>query len=91
MNHARPAHVERRTIGARPKLTPPKPKAWNHQDELRERRGKPFILTLTDGSKIEGYLAEADQFTLKVRFADENGQSVVTFSKHSIRSYQFAE
>lgn len=89
--NARSVQVERRAPGARNKLTAPKIKGWSHQDELREKRGLPVTLVFTDGFFIEGILADADQFTIKLRLHDPNGQSSLTYFKHDIRSYQFAE
>lgn len=48
------------------KNKPRKPKAWNHQDELKSMRGKEVEVTLTDDDWDNGVLQEADQFTIKV-------------------------
>lgn len=91
MNQARPAHVERRMIGARPRLTPPKPKAWSHQDDLKDAVGKTVALLFSDGTVKAGPLVAADQFTLKVRIVVTDGQSVMTFFKSALVAYGIKE
>jgi hypothetical protein len=63
-NRGRPFVVERRDNGT--KRTPLKPKAWNHQDELRSYRGRNVRVVFMDQDPVEGVLLEADQFTIKM-------------------------
>lgn len=84
---------EHRNNRDRPKLTvPPKPKAWAHQDDLREMIGKKIQITLQGsnapglalGIPLVGTLVAADTFTLKI---DGGGQSAMTYFKHALTSY----
>jgi hypothetical protein len=64
-----------------------KPKAWSHQDELKEAVGKTVRMAFLDDSSATGVLVSADAFTLRVR--DE--QSVFTYFKHSMIGYEVME
>ena len=71
----------------RPILSKPhKPKAWNHQDDLKSLKGKSVGIEMQNASEVFGVLLEADQFTLKI--LETNTQSVVTYFKHSLTSFR---
>jgi hypothetical protein len=64
-----------------------KPKAWSHQDELKQAVGKTVKLyhLAEDGTAYSaGELVSADAFTLRVR----HQQSVLTYFKHGIVAYE---
>lgn len=60
-----------------------KPKAWNHQDELKELVGKEINIGWFDGATGKAILLAADQFTLKVRTAEEEHPLIIF--KHAVR------
>ena len=45
---------------------PKKPKAWNHQIELKSLIGSEVSVTTARGEKVLAVLKECDQFTVKV-------------------------
>ena len=66
-----------------------KPKAWNHQDDLKAGVGRPIYIVHRDGTKAWGDLAAADQFTLKLIHDAPEGKSAVTYFKHDLAAYSF--
>ena len=82
--HNRPV-IERRGPGAL--RQPMKPKAWNHQDELKAAVGREITLFFGDTSR-RGKLLGADQFTIKVSF---NYQSAMTYFKGNLASYRIED
>ncbi|MCP1540036.1 hypothetical protein [Methylorubrum extorquens] len=78
-----PVQFERR--GPTAPRSPNRPKAWNHQDELKAHYGKGIALLLPDGATKTGVLVAADQFAVKVELpgSDGKGKSALTFLKGS--------
>lgn len=74
--------LERRGGGHRQKHPIPK---WSHQQELDRLIGKEVRVTHGEAEYTFGMLVNADAFTIQLAQKD---QSVVTYFKHSIRSYQ---
>jgi hypothetical protein len=79
--------VERRGHTGR---VPFKPKAWSHQDDLREGRGKIIQLGITGREPIEGVLLEADQFTIKLQHV-ANPKKISVFFKSAVAGFWFVE
>lgn len=73
--------IERR--GASAPRQPYKPKAWNHQDELKAALGREITVHF-DGRSHTGTLVAADQFTIKV---SRNDQSALTYFKGNLLGY----
>lgn len=64
-----------------------KPKAWSHQHDLADLRGRKIRFQMELG-EYEGVLLEADQFAIKVRFDSGPGEArTETFFKHAIFSF----
>lgn len=82
--HTRPV-IERRGPGA--PRQPMKPRAWNHQDELKAAIGRQITLYL-DGPARSGRLVAADQFTIKVA---HQSQSSLTYFKGNLLGYSIEE
>ncbi|UIN38308.1 hypothetical protein [Methylobacterium oryzae] len=74
--------IERRGPGA--PRQPMKPRAWNHQDELKAGVGRDVTLALLDGTTRRGKLVAADQFTIKAAIGN---QSALTFFKGNLLGY----
>jgi len=73
----------------RPRPKNHKPKAWTHQQELSNLRGKEICIFFIDDSYKVGTLVEADQFTLKlaISIAGKENKSVLTFFKSAMKGY----
>lgn len=84
--HTRPSVQFERRGPAAPR-TPFKPKAFNHQDDLKDAVGKQVVLVTLRGTTVEGELLGADQFTIKIRRCDVESKSVLTWFKHALASY----
>jgi hypothetical protein len=83
--HTRPV-IERRGPGA--PRQPMKPRAWNHQDELKAGAGRDVTLFLLDGTTGRAKLVAADQFTIKVWFVDH---SSLTYFKGNLLGYRIED
>jgi len=65
-----------------------KPKAWNHQDDLKGLIGKWVNLVLANGEIVEGTLVAADQFTIKISEKWDDGTSFdAVYFKSSLTSF----
>lgn len=67
-----------------------KPRAWNHQDDLKALRGKKIIFRLReDVENLTGVLIDADQFTLKLEYISSatGNKSTLTYFKHALEFY----
>lgn len=78
--------IERRGPGA--PRQPMKPKAWNHQDELKASAGRDVTLFLLDGTTRRAKLVAADQFTIKAALT---GQSALTYFKGNLLGYRIED
>ncbi|MCK1543282.1 hypothetical protein IVB12_15305 [Bradyrhizobium sp. 179] len=65
-----------------------KPKPWSHQGDLTAAKGKTIDIFFGPSDGIRGVLLEADQFSLKLEISDGTNKSVLTYFKHSIRSFR---
>lgn len=63
---------------------PLKPRAWNHQQELRELTDKMVTVEFRTGATLTGKLLAADQFTLKIEFSPGKASTVF---KHALNRY----
>jgi hypothetical protein len=79
----KPFAVERK--GERTPNRPKPPKAWNHQDELKSLKGKPFRIRTLAGATYEGTLLESDQFTLKIQ--RKTDESILTYFKSALEFF----
>ena len=81
----RPFVVERK--GERNRMPLPK---WSHQKELESMIGKEIEITIVgSGDNIAGVLTGADLWAVQIFVASD--KSVVTYMKHSIRSFRAAK
>ena len=80
-----PFTVERRGNGHRQKHPMPK---WSHQRELEGLIGKEITVIFEHRaygvSEVSGMLVNADAFAIQLA---QTNKSIVTYYKHSIRSY----
>lgn len=78
----------------RPKLSMPqqrrpyKPKAWSHQDDLKDAVGKHIEIQLNSGPLLAGRLVAADAYTIKLKRASS---SLVTINKSALTYYEITD
>lgn len=61
----------------RQKLGMPKPKKWNHQDELEALVDKTILVRVAPFETIKGVLVAADQYSLKIQVEGEDFARIV--------------
>jgi hypothetical protein len=81
----RPVQIERR--GPSAPRQPMKPRAWNHQDDLKAAVGRQITVHFGATTRT-GTLIAADQFTIKVA---QESQSALTYFKGNLTGYEILE